>query len=273
MRSRGEDMKKYVKLLKYELKTLYKDPMNLFMILYPFLMLAVLGLLVPEIVERAGAEASRIVLLIGLTLAFVAGSYISGVLLGFSLIENKDENTILGLAVTPASVSGYAAFKIAYGFVISLFSNLILLGGLKLIAADRYVLEAGGFQIRLLDNLSWGKVIFFSLANSLFVPAVALVLGSFAKNKIEGFAFLKAGAIVIFLPVLAHLDVFKNQNQYILGVLPNFWTVKGMINAATSAEGAYDLPFYGYMLIGIAYYAAISGLTFRLFFRKNQAIS
>lgn len=263
-------LKKYLRLLKYEMKTLFKDPTNLFMIIYPFMMLGILGFLVPEIVGRSPQEAGKIVMMVALILAFVAGSYISGVLLGFSLIENRDENTILSLAVTPASLSGYTVFKIVYGFAISVLSNLILLGGLKLIAGNQYVIGSGEGALRLLDNLSWGKVLIFSLASSLFVPAVAFFLGTHAKNKIEGFAFLKGGAIVIFLPVLALLEVFQKGYQYLLGILPNFWTVKAMMNAAIQHKEPSDLPFYGYILVGTVYYALIFVYTFRKFLKKNQ---
>lgn len=113
------------------------------------MMLGILGFLVPEIVGRSPQEAGKIVMMVALILAFVAGSYISGVLLGFSLIENRDENTILSLAVTPASLSGYTVFKIVYGFAISVLSNLILLGGLKLIAGNQYVIGSGEGALRL----------------------------------------------------------------------------------------------------------------------------
>lgn len=110
----------------------------------------------------------------------------------------------------------------------------------------------------------------FLLASSLFVPAVAFFLGTHAKNKIEGFAFLKGGAIVIFLPVLALLEVFQKGYQYLLGILPNFWTVKAMMNAAIQHKGPSDLPFYGYILVGTVYYALIFVYTFRKFLKKNQ---
>ena len=85
--------------------------------------------------------------------------------------------------MTPASLSGYTVFKIVYGFAISVLSNLILLGGLKLIAGNQYVIGSGEGALRLLDNLSWGKVLIFSLASSLFVPAVAFFLGTHAKTR------------------------------------------------------------------------------------------
>lgn len=263
-------LKKYLRLLKYEMRTLYKDSTNLFMIVYPFMMLGILGFLVPKAISSTGENTARIVMLVALTLSFVAGSYISGVLLGFSLIENKDENTILSLSVTPATLSGYTLFKITYAFVLSFLSNIILLGGLKLIANNHYVIGVQENSIRLLDNLAWDKVIIFSIVSSLFVPAAALFLGTYAKNKIEGFAYLKGGAIIILLPALTILKTFQNKNQYFWGILPQFWPVKAMMNAATLSKASDDLPFYGYMLIGAIYFVLIFLLTFRNFQKKIQ---
>jgi len=261
-------LRKYLELLKYEIKTLYKDSTNLFMIIYPFMMLALLAFLVPEIIKPANAETARIVLLIALSLSLMVGAYISGVLIGFSFIENKDENTILSIAVTPTSLSGYIMFKIVFAIIMSFFSNLLILGGLKLLASDHYVIIAGIKTIKLLDNLGWSKVLIFSFVSSLFVPAVALLFGTYAKNKIEGFAFLKGGALVIMLPVLTILKIFQNQFQYILGILPNFWPLKAMLNEATQSNDSSNLSYYGYMLIGIIYFALIFIFSFRNFRKR-----
>ena len=150
----------------------------------------------------------------------------------------------------------------------SFFSNLLILGGLKLLASDHYVIIAGIKTIKLLDNLGWSKVLIFSFVSSLFVPAVALLFGTYAKNKIEGFAFLKGGALVIMLPVLTILKIFQNQFQYILGILPNFWPLKAMLNEATQSNDSSNLSYYGYMLIGIIYFALIFIFSFRNFRKR-----
>jgi fluoroquinolone transport system permease protein len=263
-------MKKYLNLLKYEFKTIFKDSMNLFMIIYPFMMLGILAFLIPETIKSAGETASRVVLLISLALALVMGSYISGVLLGFSLIENKDENTILSIAVTPVSIKGYTFFKIIYAFLLSILSNIILLGGLKLFANEQYVIILGEYSIHLLDNLSWGKTLIFAIVNSFFVPTVALLLGTYSKNKIEGFAFVKGGAIFIMLPVLSLLNIFKNAKQYLLGILPNFWPIKAMMNEATMSSEQSNLNYYLYMLIGGLYFLIIFIFTFRLYLKRMK---
>ena len=160
-------MKKYYNLLRYELKTIVKDPMGIFMLIYPFMMLGIIGFLLPAILERTntGGAGAMYALLAGFAFALSAGGFIMGALLGFSLLENKDEKTMLSIAVTPITVSGYALFKIAYAYVMAIVCNLIMAAGLKLFASDAYVVGI----IRLWDNISYFQIFIFSVVNSLMV--------------------------------------------------------------------------------------------------------
>jgi hypothetical protein len=47
---------------------------------------------------------------------------------------------------------------------------------------------------------------------------------------VEGFAFIKATGIVTLVPMLLVLDSFRDGLQYALGVLLNFWAIKGIMN-------------------------------------------
>jgi type III secretory pathway component EscS len=85
-------MKKYLQLLGYEFKTLLRDPMNLFMFIYPVFMLGFVGWLIPTILVRSGIDTQSSEYALSLMVLFVLilaiGGFISGTLLGFSLLEN-----------------------------------------------------------------------------------------------------------------------------------------------------------------------------------------
>jgi len=267
-------MKKYLSLVKYEMKTLLKDPMSLFMLLYPFLMLFLMGFVLPAILERTAdpdSAAVRITLLISFVVTLAVNGYVGGALLGFSLLENRDENTLVNIAVSPIRVSGYTAFKLVYAFLFGIFSNLVLLGGMVWIAKDAYVvMMPGGVRIGLLDGLTFGNILVFSLVSSLFAPTVALILGMVAKNKIEGFALMKSGGLVVMIPLLALLDAFADWKQYLLGIAPNFWPIKALLNLTLGTSNPADLPFWGYMTIGAGVQVLICALFFKLFLKKSE---
>lgn len=262
-------MRKYLTLLKYEFKTITKDSTSLFMLIYPFLMLFLIGYVIPSFLDRASNNNANIIVLqmmLGVSLSL--GSYMAGALIAFSIIENKDDQTILNLSVTPLSIKGYMIFKLVYGFIFSIISNLIILGGLKLIASDKFVIIVGENVIRLLDNLSWFKLVIFILIMGLTIPVVALLFASFAKNKIEGFTFLKAGAILIILPVLTIFEFFQGAKQYLLGIFPNFWPIKAMLNISMQSTDSTNLNYFMYMLIGGVFLSFLSLLMFKFFFKK-----
>lgn len=264
-------MNKFFNLLKYEVKTITKDITNLFLLFYPFLMLFMMGFVIPRVLDKTADNNGKIIVLqlvVGLALSL--GAYVSGAILAFSIIENKDDNTILNISVTPLSLKGYLIFKISYSFLFSLFSNMIIIGGLKLFASDKFIITINEQTIGLLNNLTWLKIIVFSIVMSMFVPVCALLIASFSKNKIEGFTIMKSGGVLVLLPLLTLLDFFQGAKQYLLGVLPNFWPIKAMLNISMQNNDSANLNYYIYMLIGIVFLMAISILTFRLFIKKNQ---
>ena len=264
-------MKKYLGLLGYELKTMFKGSLNLFMVLYPLIMLFMIGYLLPEIVSRTAEPDSAVtayVLLIGFAVVAALGGFMGGAMLGFSLLENKDENTIQSIAVSPITVSGYTVFKSAYTFVLAFIGDIVLLGGLKLFFNDVFVINFGGVTIGLLDNLGWSHIIVFCLASGLIVPTFAMLIAAIAKNKIEGFAFMKSSGLVIMLPLLTLLDAFQDWKQYLLGIVPNFWTIKPILNLALSSGNASDLSFYAYVGIGSVYMIVLAYICFKFFIKR-----
>lgn len=254
---------KYIGLFKYEMKTLLKDALNLFMLFYPFLILIILGFIVPLALEKVETYSSILILII-LIMALTLGSFLIGAMLGFSFIDNKDEKTIIGISVTPIQVEGYTTFKIIYAYVFSFIGNIIIVGGLKIIAKDAYIIESG--SVNLFENISWINIIVFSLASSLFAPLFALIIASVAKNKIEGFALMKSAAIIIFVPLLTLIPFFQDGKQFLLGFAPNFWFVKAMLNVATNSID--NMNFYIYILIGVIYAIIIIALSFKMFIKK-----
>jgi len=267
-------MKKYLRLLKYEIKSFFKDALSKFFLLYPLLMLFICGFLLPEILDRTASgneNAQTITLLIAFVVIISMGGYVMGVLLGFSLLDNKDENTLISIAASPVTVSGYANFKTCYSYVFAIIANMVMLGGLKLVASDLYVVEYAGVTIRLLDELSWGNIVLITLVGSLMVPTVALIVASIAKNKIEGFAFMKSGGIFVMLPLLALLDTFRDWKQYLLGIMPNFWFTKPLLNEILPVSDPSDLPFWAYLAIGTVYMLFLAIITHRMFMKRNES--
>ena len=267
-------MKKYGYLFRYELKNLLRDPLNLFMLIYPFFMLGFVGWLIPEILKRSGVDTQgpeyALSMLLLFTLILAIGGFISGVILGFSLLENKDEQTIKAIAVSPISIMGYTLFKSLYTFIFGVLGNFVMIFGMKYLFADTFSFAYGdtAFGLKEIANLD---IVLFSIVSSLMTPTAGVLMAAIAKNKIEGFALMKSGGILFMIPLLILLDGFSDWKQFILGLAPNFWAVKGFYNLALQLEGPYDLSFGLYLLIGSIYLIIIATLSIRWFVKRVSA--
>jgi len=265
-------MGKYLSLLKYELKHAFKDSMNLFMLFYPLLMAFVTGFLVPKVVGLTNANpivASYLYLSMFL-ITLTIGSIVGGVLLGYSLIESKDEKTINSVAVTPASIKGYVLFKSIYCTLISLIGTIVMIYAIKLLGGANFAVMTSAGISPVFDHFSDVQILVFSLVNSLLTPAFALVMAAIAKNKVEGFVIMKSSGIFFILPVLMMLPFFSGTPQYILGVLPHFWCLKAVYNSLIQSPSGADLPFWLYQIIGALYTLAFAVGAYALFNRKLQ---
>ena len=264
-------MKQLFSLTGYELKTLLRDPMNFFMFIYPIFMLFFMGWAIPSLLTLGGLAVDSGEYALSLTIIFVVilavGGMISGILLGFSLLENKDDKTIQAIAVSPVTVSGYAWFKSLYTYIIGFFGTLIMVGGIMVFYADAYTYSFNGTAFGL-SQISFLDLIVFSAVSSLLTPTIGTMIAALAKNKIEGFALMKTAGILFIVPALVLLEAFGDWKQYFLGITPNFWPVKALLNLAFQQQGINDLPFYGYMIIGSFYMIFLASMSMRFFIKR-----
>jgi len=246
-------VKLMLQLLSFELKNMFKDPMHLFLLAYPLVMISLLGYVLPATLFQAGLTTTSIeyalTMLISLVLVLSISGFISGSLLGFSLLENKDEQTIKPLSVTPLGMVTYTTFKTIYTTIIGVFSNLAMLGGIALLVPEVFSSTDNDFAFGI-SQIPPLQIVIFSIVTSFMTPTIGALIAVFAKNKIEGFALVKFGGIIFLIPMLLLLDVFQTGWQYVLGILPNFWPVKAFLNLATQQQGPADLSYTWYMLIG-----------------------
>jgi fluoroquinolone transport system permease protein len=246
--------------------------MNATMFVYPVIMVLMSVFLFPMLFRMEGVEGEglQITMIIFVFALIGFGFMIASVLLGFSLLDNKDEDTMQTIAVTPISKRGYVHFKLVYTYVIAVLSTIIILAGTKLFASGDYVLTYGSDTVYLFDSLTYLHIFVFAISSSLLVPALGLLIVGLSKNKVEGFAYMKASGILIFIPMLVLFPAFQSAGQYLLSIFPNFWGVQGVLNLMFPSlflSGA-SLGFYAYMLIGAVVCTIYSFISYKFYMRR-----
>ena len=143
----------------------------------------------------------------------VAGMMV-GTVIGFLLLDERDENTLTALLVTPLPIGAYLAYRftlpVVLAFVITCVTYPLI--GLAPISAVDLIVVAG--------LASFGG------------PFAALFLAVFAENKITGLALTKVWQGIGMFPLLAYF--VGSDWQVLAGIVPTYWPMKVVWLAAAA---------------------------------------
>lgn len=230
-----------------DLKSIRREPLLLYMLVIPPVMVLVLRLILP----RATAYLSEnldfdLVPYYPMLLSFFFVLQIPllfGVLVGLLVLDERDSNTLTALRVTPISMRGYALYR----------------GGGAVLLSSAYVLltlfSSGFVPISL--ALAVAAV---ALLAGLMAAIFALIVSTFASNKVEGLALTKALSVFMLGPLAAYF--VRSDWQLFFGLLPTYWSAKTFWVAG---EGGI---FWPYALSGLIYSVLLLPLLLRRFRRK-----
>ena len=129
-----------------------------------------------------------------------------GSVYGFMLLDEKDDNTLSAMLVTPLPLQQYLGYRLA---VVTALAFVIVLFMLYAVAQALLPL--------------W-KLIFLAAGAALAAPIAALCFGVFAENKVQGFAYSKFGGIAGWTVLIGWF--VPEPWQWLIGFFPPFWVSK-----------------------------------------------
>lgn len=224
-----------------DVKNVIRDPFLKWVIPAPFLMAIAFRLLIPGITAVAEpwvALSDYYPLLLSMIVIFVPLLY--GIVVGFMLLDERDEDTLTALKVTPMSMGKYLAYRMTTPVIISVVTTLLAYPLIGLVNIDPVLLVA----ITFLASLS--------------APFIALIFAAFARNKVEGMAIQKMLGGVFMIPVLAYF--IPSWWQLLFGVFPTYWTLKAFWIACEGGQG-----FWPYIIAGLLVHLVFIGLLLKRF--------
>jgi len=189
--------------------------------------------------ERFGFDLTPYYTLLTSFLVLTVPSLV-GAVVGFLLLDQRDDRTLTALQVTPLTVEGYLLYRTAIPLVLSVAMTTVMIALSGLVTM--------GLLPALLASLQAAPV----------APLYALFVAAFAANKVQGFALLKAAGGLAWPPLLAYF--VSSHWQLAFGIDPLYWPVKvfWMLEAG-------DAGVWLYYLGGLAYQAGLIVLLLRRF--------
>ncbi|HEX6383923.1 MAG TPA: hypothetical protein VF177_04560, partial [Anaerolineae bacterium] len=164
----------------------------------------------------------------------------TGMVIGFLLLDQRDDRTLTALQITPLSLNGYLAYRLAVPTLLSVLLTLI-------------VLPLAGFA-----GIGFLPLLLAAIVAALLAPLFALFLAAFAENKVQGFALMKAAGIILFPPLIAYF--VPSGWQLAFGVMPTYWPARLYWLYLAGQHG-----FWIYLAAGIIYQSLLLAALVRRF--------
>ncbi len=239
-----------LKLAVNDLRNVIRDRLLVFLLfLYPVMLIVfsriIVHLIAPRIENVFPLAANFPLLFMFFSIAI---PMIFSFIVGFLILDERDEHLLTVLRVMPISRNSYLVYRM---FFMSLFAFIVLL-----IFPPLSGLVDG-------TQFSYSAYIPVAILFALFTPFLALLVSSFASNKVQAFAIFKISGTVFILPLFAFFLNLGNL-KYIFSPIPNFWTIMSLDSVLQN--GTLDIVHLG---IGFAYHIALIAILFYIFNKKN----
>jgi fluoroquinolone transport system permease protein len=228
-----------------DLKNVRRDAMLRWLAVYPIALALAVRWGTPALGDQLRARTGfDLVPYYGLVVTFVvlAVPVITGIVIGFLLLDQRDDHTLSALRVTPLTIESYLAYRIAVPILLSVAMTFVAV------------------RLAGLIDVGTAALALVSVVAALLGPLYAVSLAAFARNKVQGFALMKGAGILIWAPVFAYF--VRSPWQLVFGIVPHYWVAKLLW---VLHDGGAQAWFYA--CAGVAYQSALLALLLHRFNR------
>lgn len=177
-------------LMRAESRSMKNDPILVITLLVPVLITLVFRFGYPPfeawLLGRSGFDLSEYRVLI-LSIMVLITPMMIGMLTGFMLLDDKEDNVLEYLSVTPLKPSVYLRWRIMVPLLLSM------------------VLSPFVIILTALAPVPFFIVLGATVMASLEAPLLSMMLAQVCQNKVEGLAVGKATGVFFFAPIAAWL--------------------------------------------------------------------
>lgn len=237
----------YLTFLSSELKKWLRDPMMTFLLTYPLVFGFIGRYGLPWIGQTTGVSFEPFSDLVITILALVP-PHIYGAVVGFSILDDRDDNVLTSVKVTPLDISGFLSFRIIIVTILAFLASTFII----------WFSNLGGLTI--------GQILAVAFLSCFAAPMTAFLINAVASNKIEGFVAIK-GVMSIFLIFPSIGLFFTDIKELFFAIIPGFWPAK-VVSSFLRGDELLFLNLAQYYWIGLFYVLVLNVLAARLFIRR-----
>ena len=238
----------FTTFIQSEFKKWTRDSLTLFMVVYPMVFALIGRYLLPWADENTAFSLDLYGDFAMAALALLT-PMIFGALMGFSILDDRDDGILFAIRVSPLSLGGFLGFRVVFVTLLAFFAGLLVM----------FVADFG--------PLSLIQIVLIAGVSSLSAPITGFLINAFANNKIEGFAVMKGAGTLLIFPVIGL--AFTDAKEFIFALVPGFWPAKA-ISALCRGDGILNLSYEMYLLLGLFYGILLNILVYRIFVKRTR---
>jgi len=227
--------------------TIGRDEMLRWMIFIPLVQALAIRWLLPMMIDAVegwlGLELSPYYAPLMGYITLLIVPYLWGAIIGFLLLDQRDEQTLTALQVTPLPLRGYLTYRLLVPAVAAALATLLVM------------------PITGLFSLDWWMYPVAVLGVAPMAPLAALALTAFAENKVQGLALMKAAGIVLVPPLIAY---FLPAPWHLLFAWAPTWWPAQMLWSLQAGQPQWPI----YLIGGLLYQAVLLRWLVRRFDRS-----
>ena len=215
-----------------DIRNIRRDSLMKFLLIYPWILGLAMRFLIPFVTDGLAAtfDLRPYYLLLASFFGVVIVPPLAGFVVGFLLLDERDDGTLSALQVTPLPMNLYMLYRIALPLLLSIASAYIVLPLMNLVSVP---------YLQLLPIV---------LLAAVEGPIFALVLASLASNKVQGLAVMKGMGIFFIAPTIAWF--IGEPWQWIVGLIPTYWPVKAFW-VLMGVESGVSTSIWPFLAIGL----------------------
>jgi len=151
-----------------------------------------------------------------------------GTIFGFMLLDEKDDNTLKAMLVTPIPIKQYLLYRVGLPVILTFFIIIFMM---------LFINQA---------LVPMWQLILIALGGALTAPIITLFFATVADNKVQGFAYSKFGGISGWTILIGWF--VPEPWQWLIGLYPPFWVIKAYWLALEHRGGWWLVLIIGIVL-------------------------
>ena len=231
--------KRLMALAKSEWRSITRDFLLIITVVVPLIVAVFIRIAVPLATELLAVhidfnleEHHVFIVAIGLLMT----PMMLGAMGGLQILDDRDERILSYVSVTPLTREGYLAWKLLTPAVIGFVQTPLLLLVMGVIPLHLHV------------------VLPVALLAAMGAPLYALLIASFADNKVEGLVVAKASGVLMWAPFAAYL--LQGFWHIPAGLMPTYWPIMAFVSGYGGGLGFW-LYILGGVVVHVAWIAAL----------------